>query len=85
MTTLKNTSTYLEILLKNTYDLTLYYHFSEAHPEIVTASRIVFFITKEEGPAVVAILNGWVNWGCWGISKNSEQYLKLVNIINSMH
>lgn len=89
MTTLKNASTYVEISLRNTYNLTLFYHSREDYPEMVTgfevvqARRMVFFITEEEGLAVVAIDGPY--WGCWGISKNSKQFLELVNIVNSMY
>lgn len=73
---------YVEVVLKNTYNLTLYYG-KEWEFETVPANRIFFIII--DGFPVVAISPSPYVWGYWHVSARSGGYLKLVNIVNSMH
>ena len=88
LTVIKNGSQYVEVILKDTYNFTIYAHLSATTTE-VTASRILFILSGEEFKGLVLFdgvdIGEDILWGSnWKIDVNSRHLQKLVDVVNQL-
>lgn len=83
---IKNSSQYVDVMLKDTYNFTFFVHLS-AKIKGATANRILFFLSGDhKGVILFAIdMKEDIIWGgSYTVETSSKEFQKLVNVISEL-